>query len=127
MVRSCITPTRAASGSTSWDFSAATGTISGRARIREFDGSIGLPDGGAADTEGCYWSAGIYGGRINRFSAEGELLESLDFPVPAPDDALLLWPDLRLLAVTSHRTGPVAAQLDRFPQSGGVFIGPHPR
>ena len=109
-----------------WDFSAATGAISGHTRIHEFDGSIGLPDGGATDTEDCYWSAGIYGGRINRFSASGELLSSLDFPVPAPTMPCFCGPDLRLLAVTSHRTGPVAAQLGRFPQSGGVFIGRAP-
>jgi sugar lactone lactonase YvrE len=109
-----------------WDFSAATGTISGRTRIREFDDSIGLPDGGAMDAEGCYWSAGIYGARINRFSPEGELLDSLDFPVPAPTMPCFCGPDLRLIAVTSHRTGPIAAQLDRFPDSGGVFIARAP-
>ena len=109
-----------------WDFSAATGAISGRTRIREFDGGIGLPDGGATDADGCYWSAGIYGGRLNRFSASGELLSSLDFLVPAPTMPCFCGPDLRLLAVTSHRTGPIAAQLDRFPQSGGIFIGRAP-
>ena len=105
-----------------WDFSAATGTISGRKRIHEFDGAIGLPDGGAMDAEGCYWSAGIYAGRLNRFSAGGALIASLDLPVPAPTMPCFCGPDLRLIAVTSHRTGPIAAQLDRFPQSGAVFI-----
>jgi sugar lactone lactonase YvrE len=109
-----------------WDFSAATGTISGRTRIHEFDGGIGLPDGGATDTEGCYWSAGIYGGRINRFNPDGELLDSLDFPVPAPTMPCFCGPDLRFIAVTSHRTGSIAAQLDRFPQSGGIFIARAP-
>jgi sugar lactone lactonase YvrE len=109
-----------------WDFSAATGTISGRTRIREFDGGIGLPDGGATDAEGCYWSAGIYGGRINRFSPEGELLDWLAFPVPAPTMPCFCGPDLRLIVATSHRTGAVAAQLDRFPQSGGLFIARAP-
>ena len=109
-----------------WDFSAATGTISGRTRIHEFDGCIGLPDGGATDAEGCYWSAGIYAGRLNRFSAGGALLASLDLPVPAPTMPCFCGPDLRFIAVTSHRTGPIAAQLDRFPQSGGVFIARAP-
>ena len=109
-----------------WDFSAATGTISGRTRIHEFDGNIGLPDGGATDAEGGYWSAGIYAGRLNRFSAGGELLASFDVPVPAPTMPCFCGPELRLLAVTSHRTGPIAAQLDRFPQSGGIFIARAP-
>lgn len=109
-----------------WDFSAATGAISGRTRIREFDGGIGLPDGGAMDAEGRYWSAGIYGGQINCFSLEGELLSSLAFPVPAPTMPCFCGQDLRLIAVTSHRTGAIAAQLDRFPQSGGLFIARAP-
>ncbi len=105
-----------------WDFSAATGAISGRRRLTEFDGAIGLPDGGATDAEGCYWSAGIYAGRLNRFSAEGELLGSYEVPVPAPTMPCFCGPDLRSIALTSHRIGTIAAQLDRFPQSGGVFI-----
>lgn len=109
-----------------WDFSAAAGSISGRTRIVEFDGGIGLPDGGATDAEGSYWSAGIYAGRINRFSPEGALLDWVVFPVPAPTMPCFCGPDLRLIAVTSHRTGAVAAQLDRFPQSGGLFIARAP-
>jgi sugar lactone lactonase YvrE len=109
-----------------WDFSPDTGTIGGRRRIREFDGEIGLPDGGATDANGFYWSAGAYAGRVNRFSAEGELLDSFTLPVPAPTMPCFCGPDLRVLAVTSHRTGPIAAQLDRFPQSGGVFIARAP-
>lgn len=110
-----------------WDFSAATGTIGGRKRIWEFAGSaIGLADGGATDAEGGYWSAGIYGACLNRFEANGKLLESRAFPVPAPTMPCFCGPDLRLLAVTSHRTGTVAAQLDRFPQSGGLFIARAP-
>lgn len=109
-----------------WDFSAATGAISGRRRIHTFDGGIGLADGGATDAEGCYWSAGIYAGRLNRFSPEGELLEGFAVPVPAPTMPCFCGPNLRLLAVTSHRTGTIAAQLDRFPQSGRLFIARAP-
>lgn len=109
-----------------WNFSVATGAIDGRARIREFDGDIGLPDGGATDSDGGYWSAGIYAGRVNRFSPWAALLDSFDFPVPAPTMPCFCGPELRLLAVTSHRQGPVAEQLERYPQSGGVFIARAP-
>jgi sugar lactone lactonase YvrE len=109
-----------------WDFSAADGAISGRTRIATFDGSIGLTDGGATDAEGVYWSAGIYGSRVNCFSGGGELKSWHPFPVPAPTMPCFCGPDLRSLAVTSHRTGSVAAQLDRFPESGGLFIARAP-
>jgi sugar lactone lactonase YvrE len=109
-----------------WDFSSATGAISGRTRIVTFDGSIGLPDGGATDAGGTYWSAGIYAGRLNCFSASGGLQSWHAVPVPAPTMPCFCGPELRMLAVTSHRTGAVVAQLDRFPESGGVFIAKAP-
>lgn len=109
-----------------WDFSAATGAISGRTRIATFDGSIGLPDGGATDADGAYWSAGIYAGRLNCFSASGELKSWHAVPVSAPTMPCFCGPGLRMLAITSHRTGAVIAQLDRFPESGGAFIAEAP-
>jgi sugar lactone lactonase YvrE len=109
-----------------WDFSATEGSIGGRTRIREFDGGIGLPDGGATDMDGHYWSAGIYAGRINRFDRDGGLLASYTLPVPAPTMPCFCGEGLRMLAVTSHRTGTVTAQLDRFPQSGGLFLARAP-
>jgi sugar lactone lactonase YvrE len=105
-----------------WDFDAATAKISGRTRFANFDRSIGLPDGGATDADGVYWSAGIYGGRLNCFNTGAELVASYPVPIPAPTMPCFCGPDLRMIAVTSLRTGDVARQLDRFPESGGVFI-----
>jgi sugar lactone lactonase YvrE len=105
-----------------WDFSAADGMIGNRTRLFDFDRSIGLPDGGAMDADGLYWSAGIYGGRLNCFNRDGVLSAWHAFPVPAPTMPCFCGPDLRMLAVTSLRVGDVARQLDRFPQSGGVFL-----
>lgn len=107
-----------------WDFDAASGAISARTRLATFEagGTLGLPDGGATDADGIYWSAGAYGGRLNGYSASGELAAWHPFPVPAPTMPCFCGPGLRMLAVTSHRSGTVAAQLDRFPESGGLFI-----
>jgi sugar lactone lactonase YvrE len=109
-----------------WDFSAADGAIENRMRIVEFDRSIGLSDGGATDANGLYWSAGIYGGRLNCFTSGGELASWYAVPVPAPTMPCFCGPDLRMLAVTSLRTGEAATQLDRFPESGGLFIARAP-
>ena len=109
-----------------WDFSVDTGIIGNRVRLANFDGSIGLPDGGAMDADGIYWSAGAYAGRLNCYNAEGALVAWHAFPVPAPTMPCFCGPDLRMLAATSHRTGTVAAQLDRFPASGGVFLADAP-
>jgi sugar lactone lactonase YvrE len=109
-----------------WDFSARDGTIGNRARLAVFDGGIGLPDGGATDADGVYWSAGAYAGRLNCFDAEGELLGWHAFPAPAPTMPCFCGEGLRMLAVTSHRTGSIVAQLARFPESGAVFIASAP-
>ncbi len=60
-----------------WRFDPATGAISERTRIAEPDDTIGRPDGGATDVEGCYWSSGISAAKLNRFSADGKLARIL--------------------------------------------------
>jgi sugar lactone lactonase YvrE len=105
-----------------YDFEAASGTISNRSRLRDLDEKTGRPDGGACDMTGDYWSAGVSAGVINRFAANGELRESNVFPVPAPTMPCFCGPDLRLLAVTSHRM----IDADDAGQSGGVFLAEAP-
>ena len=109
-----------------WDFEPATGTMSNRTRLATFDGSIGLPDGGATDADGIYWVTGNYAARLNCFNASGELVAWHPVPVPAPTMCCFCGPDLRSLVVTSHRTGAVVKQLGQYPESGGLFIARAP-
>ncbi len=104
-----------------YDFDPETGDISGRKRIRDLDEQSGRPDGGACDAEGAYWSAGVSAGILNRFDREGNLLEKVPVPVPAPTMPCFCGPDLTLLAITSHRQLPEAT-LEAAPRSGGVFL-----
>ena len=104
-----------------YDFDPETGGINGRKRIRDLDEQAGRPDGGACDAEGAYWSAGVSAGVLNRFDRDGNLLEKLPVPVPAPTMPCFCGPDLTLLAITSHRQVPEAA-LVAAPLSGGVFL-----
>ncbi len=89
-----------------WDFDAGTGAISNRRRIATPDDPTGRPDGGACDAEGGYWSAGISAGRLNRWSAEGELLTSVKLPTPHPTMPCFGGPDLRIVLVTSLQARP---------------------
>ncbi|HHV69269.1 MAG TPA: SMP-30/gluconolactonase/LRE family protein, partial [Ochrobactrum intermedium] len=75
----------------------------------------------ACDAGGAYWSAGVSAGVLNRFDRDGNLLEQIPVPVPAPTMPCFCGPDLTLLAITSHRQVPGAA-LDAAPLSGGVFL-----
>ena len=82
----------------------------------------GRPDGGAIDEEGCYWSCGVSGGRINRFSPTGELIGYVEMPVTHPTMPCFGGPDGRTLYVTSLRENLSAAELARTPQAGSVFM-----
>src|SRR5690606_8094290 len=49
------------------------GSLGKRALFTELDGAPGRPDGCTVDSEGCLWSARVGGGRIDRYSPEGDL------------------------------------------------------
>lgn len=95
-----------------YDFDAANGAISNRRRLREQDEANGRPDGGACDMAGNYWSAGPSAGRLNRFSADGELLDWIDLPLATPTMPCFGGADLRTLYVTSMDSRTEAAGRD---------------
>lgn len=84
-----------------FDFDTATGTIGPAQRLHDCTTEDGRPDGAATDTEGFYWSAGIRGGRLNRISPAGDVVEVYQMPVIAPSMPCFGGPDLRTLYVTS--------------------------
>lgn len=105
-----------------WKIDAATGAISDRKRIATPDDTVGRPDGGATDAEGNYWSAGFSAGRLNRFSPDGELLESNKLPVAATTMPCFGGDGLKTLFVTSSRDGIAQDLLDRFSLTGSVMV-----
>lgn len=109
-----------------WRFDPVTGVISERTRIATPDDTTGRPDGGAADVEGFYWSAGISAGRLNRYSADGQRVESIVVPAASPTMPAFGGADMKTLFLTSAREGKSAEQLERFPLTGSVFVGKSP-
>lgn len=101
-----------------WDFDPTTGGISNHRQLAKLRNEDGRPDGAATDVEGNYWSAGPSAGVVNRFSAEGKLLQRLAFPVPGPTMPCFAgeW-----LYVTSLREGKPADVLSAHPALGGLF------
>ena len=95
-----------------WDFDAATGAVSNRRRLREHDEANGRPDGGACDMEGHYWSAGPSASRLNRFAADGELLDWIDLPIETPTMPCFGGVDMRTIYVTSIGSRDDAAGRD---------------
>ena len=109
-----------------WDFDPSSGAISGRTRIAEPGDDIGRPDGGTVDVEGSYWSAGVSAGRINRFSADGTLIDWAPAPAATPSMPCFGGDDFRTLFVTTIREGKTAEQLAASPGSGGLFAASAP-
>ena len=109
-----------------WRFDRWSGAISERTRIAELDDAHGRPDGGACDAEGFYWSAGVSAGELNRFAADGQLVESHALPVVAPTMPCFGGADFRTLFLTSLRDGRPAEVLDASPLSGDLLSAEAP-
>jgi sugar lactone lactonase YvrE len=100
-----------------WDFDPESGRIGGRRRFATLSAEEGLPDGAAVGVDGCYWSAGVTAGCLNRFSPAGALLEKIAMPIPAP--TMLCFAE-DWFYVTSIRAGRDAL-LEQYPTLGGLF------
>ena len=95
-----------------WDFDVSNGAVSNRRRLRDNDEANGRPDGGACDMDGTYWSAGPSAGRVNRFSADGELLGWVAVPLQHPTMPCFGGADMRTVFVTSLDSKSDAAGAD---------------
>ena len=99
----------------------ASGALGEREVFIAYQPEWGRPDGAAVDAEGCYWSAGVTAGRLNRFSPDGVLLGYVPMPVSHPTMPCFGGPDLKTLYVTSLRAEVPAGMLEHTPLAGGVF------
>ena len=81
----------------------------------------GRPDGAAVDNEGAYWVAMYEGGRILRFSPQGELLREVEVPVRCPTMVAFGGADLQTLYITSASKGRPARELADLPLTGKVL------
>lgn len=84
-------------------------------------GLPGVPDGAAVDSEGHYWSALYGGGRVVRFSPEGEWLGSVALPCPHPTMLAFGGADLRTLYITTATQHLDADDKVRWPAAGGLL------
>ncbi|MEV7359033.1 SMP-30/gluconolactonase/LRE family protein [Kitasatospora sp. NPDC091276] len=85
-------------------------------RIRTLDVSHlpGYPDGMTLDADGNLWVAFWDGWAVRCLSPEGEVLASVELPVPRVTSCAFGGPDGRTLYITSARS-------DQHPLSGGLF------
>lgn len=104
-----------------WNYDPATGAIADRREVARPTAEIGRPDGAATDVEGCYWSAGVSAGVLNRWRPDGTLDRAIPMPCAAPTMPCFGGPELKTIYVTSLRDHVAAEKLTAFPLSGGLF------
>lgn len=108
------------------DFDLASGTIGEERLFQSFSMERGpsyggRPDGAAVDSEGAYWCAMFEGGRILRFSPDGELLREIALPARCPTMIAFGDADLKTLYITTASNNRPAEELARYPLSGCVL------
>ena len=86
------------------------------------DGETRLLDGMCIDAEGMLWVAHFGAGRVSRWDPRtGRELERVSVPAPRVTSCAFGGPDLRMLFVTTARTGLDDRQLAAWPLSGSLF------
>lgn len=96
------------------------GTLSNKRVFVKIAGS-GYPDGTAVDADGALWVGLFAGARIERYSAGGELLDTVPMPCSNITKVTFGGADLRTVFVTTARKGLSAEELSREPLAGGIF------
>jgi sugar lactone lactonase YvrE len=113
-----------------FDFEPTGGNLSRRRVFARFEprpenGPIeqygGRPDGGAVDSEGCYWASMFEGQRLVRLSPAGELLAVDRAAVRCPTMPCFGGHDLKTLYVTTSRDKRPQDELAQQPWAGRVL------
>lgn len=99
------------------EFCARSGKLGKKRIVTEIARNIGVPDGGAFDEEGYYWSAIHGGGCLHRYSTDGKLDRTVHLPIRNPTMIAFCGPELRDLCVTSATHGKSGNPLE-----GGIFL-----
>lgn len=81
----------------------------------------GFPDGPTVDSEGCIWISLYWGWSARRYSPQGELLETVEFPVSNVTKIAFGGDDLRTVYATTARQGVKPELMHKQPDAGALF------
>lgn len=112
------TPTRAINA---YDYDADAGLPRNRRTFAQWTGETDRPDGGTVDRDGCYWTAFYRGGKVVRVSPDGRVLAEYAIAAMCPTMCAFGGKTLTTLYVTTAREQRPDEELERLPQSGGLF------
>jgi sugar lactone lactonase YvrE len=112
-------PTR---GIDAFDFDLSSGAIANRRTVARVAHGSGVPDGMTLDTDGCLWVALWSGGAVHRYTPDGTLDAVVHVPCAYPTSCTFGGDDLGDLFITTAATKMSAAEREREPHAGGVFV-----
>ncbi|WP_421724952.1 SMP-30/gluconolactonase/LRE family protein [Bauldia sp.] len=104
-----------------YDFDVETGTVANREAFLTFEPEEGKPDGMCVDSAGNVWVAMWDGWRVGCYDPSGDLIRTVDMPVPRPSSCYLGDDDLKTLYITSASIRLPASVLEEAPLSGSLF------
>jgi len=106
-----------------FDYQGSTGSISNRRVLTRIDPKLGAPDGMTIDAEDRLYVAMFAGHRVLRVDPKSGKID-LEIPIPAVHVTSLAFggPDLDRLFVTTARMGLKSSELERYPESGCLFV-----
>lgn len=81
----------------------------------------GGADGSIIDAEGCLWNAQWGGSRVVRYTPQGKIDRVINVPAKQPSCAAFGGEHLDQLYITSARENLSPDELERVPESGGVY------
>ena len=106
-----------------YDFDNLTGEISNRRPFIQLDPKgKEFPDGLTVDTDGFIWSAHVGGGRIVRYDPQGKAEREVNLPVSRGTSCAFGGPDFKTLYISSARETLSAADIEREPLAGSLFV-----
>jgi len=104
-----------------YSFDPETGGLGARALFAQLPKALGLPDGAAVDSDGGYWCAVHGGGRLRRYTREGELDRDIFLPVSQPTMCAFAGKTLDVLYVTSASDKLTTKQRQQEPLAGALL------
>lgn len=105
-----------------YDYDVKTGEIANRRSAFEVPKSLGWADGMTSDTKGNLWIALWGGAQVTRWNpGTGQLLEQIPVPALQTSSVVFGGKNRNELYITSAWKGMSAADLNKYPLSGGLF------
>ncbi len=108
---------------TTWafDVDSEAGTLHNQRIFADYTQTGDRPDGATVDVDGCLWQAFFSGGKVVRYTPNGDIDRVIELPVSNPTCVCFGGQDFRTLYITTARKFLSDKQLAQEPQAGSLL------